>query len=311
MVGNGHRLWGSEIVGQDLTNASFDDCNLNGVTLRQCNLTGATFRRAVFDGFRIDDCEFGANDFTGAALNGLRDTDYRVALPLSLEQWKSTWSFKNKNLNDCEIAIRDAGQDSLTLDLRGFQLLRTKFYGLDLSTTRFDGARFYQIEMHDCRLNFERFQKETSGTISGCKFFNTEFLGHVDFQGSIASSVISGPMPSVDASQVDIYNLYAGRWLDREALTETKSYLVGNLHGCRFGSSDFAGVDFSRQLLSYAMFAKCDLDDCKFDDAVISFARFRDCRGLTAEQIKSTWNYRHNRMEGIELPPQVAQELGK
>ena len=100
----GKRLWGSEIVGQDLTGASFDDCNLQGVALRQCKLQKATFRRAILDGFCLDDCELGDNDFTDAVLNGFMGGFQ--GFPLTLEQFKSSWSYKNRDLSRCEIRIK-------------------------------------------------------------------------------------------------------------------------------------------------------------------------------------------------------------
>jgi len=33
------------------------------------------------------------------------------------------------------------------------------------------------------------------------------------------------------------------------------------------------------------------------------------CKNLTLAQIKSTWNYKHGRMEGVELPDELADAL--
>jgi len=58
------------------------------------------------------------------------------------------------------------------------------------------------------------------------------------------------------------------------------------------------------------------LTNVDFTGAVITAADFvtfryrRDpTKGLTADQIKSTWNYKHGRMEGIRLPLEIAQAL--
>ena len=41
------------------------------------------------------------------------------------------------------------------------------------------------------------------------------------------------------------------------------------------------------------------------------FANYHVCgnKGLTTEQIKSTWNYKHGHMEGIILPKDIADAL--
>ena len=50
------------------------------------------------------------------------------------------------------------------------------------------------------------------------------------------------------------------------------------------------------------------------DDAVITGAHFFNVPfgsnvGLTAEQIRTTWNYKNDRMQGIVLPKEIADSL--
>ena len=101
-----------------------------------------------------------------------------------------------------------------------------------------------------------------------------------------------------------------------EHLRSTASYRQGDLSGIRLYDVDLAGVDLSNQNLTKAAFGHCDLTNVDFTDAVITAAdfvtfRYRDdpTKGLTADQIKSTWNYKHGRMEGIQLPEAVAKAL--
>jgi len=61
-------------------------------------------------------------------------------------------------------------------------------------------------------------------------------------------------------------------------------------------------------------FLRCDFGGANFRDAVITDVDFgkrsdRQCTGLTTDQIKSTWNYKHDRMEGIRLPKDIAVAL--
>ena len=66
--------------------------------------------------------------------------------------------------------------------------------------------------------------------------------------------------------------------------------------------------------LSRVVFVNCTLgsvSQARIDmiDSVISSCDFRLFNGLTLENIKSTWNYKHNRMEGIKLPPDIQATL--
>ena len=44
-------------------------------------------------------------------------------------------------------------------------------------------------------------------------------------------------------------------------------------------------------------------------DSVITDCDFTDFKGLTLENVKSTWNYKHGRMEGIKLPEEIQKAL--
>jgi len=46
-----------------------------------------------------------------------------------------------------------------------------------------------------------------------------------------------------------------------------------------------------------------------FTDSIISGCNFEYFLGLTTENIKSTWNYKHGRMNGIKLPVEIQKAL--
>lgn len=102
-----------------------------------------------------------------------------------------------------------------------------------------------------------------------------------------------------------------------------------NLH-VRMKDGRFDDCDLSGMNLSNIHFTFCTFENAKLDDAVISGCRFgalyysdREqelvalrrgmscCRGLTIDQIKSTWNYKHGEMEDVILPEDMAEELEK
>jgi hypothetical protein len=71
----------------------------------------------------------------------------------------------------------------------------------------------------------------------------------------------------------------------------------------------WSGLDLSAQNLTGVIF-RGTFTGAKFDDAVISGAKLGEARNLTADQIRTTWNFKHGRMADIELPAAVARELG-
>jgi hypothetical protein len=61
------------------------------------------------------------------------------------------------------------------------------------------------------------------------------------------------------------------------------------------------------------MFLGCRFGGASFEDAVITNAHIihglRLSTGLSLTQIKSTWNYKHGRMQGVKLPEELAAAL--
>ncbi|MCL4192239.1 MAG: pentapeptide repeat-containing protein, partial [Thermoguttaceae bacterium] len=72
---------------------------------------------------------------------------------------------------------------------------------------------------------------------------------------------------------------------------------------------DFSRFPFSGVNMTGSTFFGCDFSGASFADSVVTAAQFSESAGLTVEQIKSTWNYKQGRMEGIILPEDVAQVL--
>ena len=106
---------------------------------------------------------------------------------------------------------------------------------------------------------------------------------------------------------------YAELRLRSDQLRSTKSYRMRDLTGwdgaihLGFGSEaptikdvDFRGFDLSRAIF------RCSVPGCDFTDAVISGA---NCSGLTLEQIKQTWNYKHGHMESVIVSDEVKAAL--
>ncbi|MGN1065275.1 MAG: pentapeptide repeat-containing protein [Thermoguttaceae bacterium] len=91
-------------------------------------------------------------------------------------------------------------------------------------------------------------------------------------------------------------------------LYTTKSYRDHNLSGVTF-ECNLTGCDLSTQNLSAARFQTSDVSGADFTDAVVTRCDFSGAKGLTREQIESTWNYKMGNMAGIKLPKELEEEL--
>jgi uncharacterized protein YjbI with pentapeptide repeats len=120
-----------------------------------------------------------------------------------------------------------------------------------------------------------------------------------------------------------------------EQLYSTKNYKqkdLTNITFSGFGSflSKDNGVkkcDLSNQNLSNCKFERIDLRGIDFTDAIITGAEFKDLsqkpedhnvnkrmvsiENFTADQLKSTWNYKNGLMDGVKLPSRIQYELKK
>ncbi|MDR2642440.1 MAG: pentapeptide repeat-containing protein [Planctomycetaceae bacterium] len=123
----------------------------------------------------------------------------------------------------------------------------------------------------------------------------------------------------IRGAYLGIYDIAGG--ISREMVYSTKSYKTGDLTGIRFDN----GIDTSRirpiignmrnwnlsnQNLSHCRFGRVDLAGVDFTNSIITGVEFgSDVHNLTLDQIKSTWNYKNNRMDGIKLPDKIQKEL--
>ncbi|MDR1485483.1 MAG: pentapeptide repeat-containing protein [Planctomycetaceae bacterium] len=111
-------------------------------------------------------------------------------------------------------------------------------------------------------------------------------------------------------------------FISYEELCKTKSFKNGLVNNVSFSSQisssgkidyssskTYANKDFSKLNLTGCSFEWIDFSNTNFTDSVISSCKFRACNELTIDQIKSTWNYKNNRMTGITLPPKIQKIL--
>ena len=106
MDARGADLEGTEIVGQDLTGARFDNAQLRGARISDCDLFNASFQSADLRGATLTDCRIAGADFTDALINGIIGANHHVGrdtLEFTQEQIETTASFRKKDLSDCYV----------------------------------------------------------------------------------------------------------------------------------------------------------------------------------------------------------------
>ncbi len=326
MDARGVRMEGCQFAGQDLRGARFDGCDLFDVLFHDCDLTNASFRRAHMTGMITLDSVLDGVDVTDATINGVRDlpTGFVLGvkfsysgLELTKSQLTSTRSFKNKNLDWCSI------DEATGLDLSGFSICYSEIGG-DLTGTDFTDAYFNHTFIAGYPLHFEQLastQNFRQGLMN-----NVSLAGWLDGTADFSGMNLTGsgfgslttpkgrPIPSLDFSNAIIRDCAFSNGptttqVSFKKLCRTQSFKMKNLLGLRLRYFDLSETDLSGFDLTGARFGSCDLTNVSLADATITDMSFSDCTGLTTEQIRSTWNYKNDRMDGIDLPPEIEAEL--
>jgi uncharacterized protein YjbI with pentapeptide repeats len=166
--------------------------------------------------------------------------------------------------------------------------------GWDFSNLRLGGSTFVSVELN--RADFREADLRDV-RFDACDYDGTDFSG-ADLRGAFFSGKSS---EGARFSNADIRQASIGT-LTQQQLHSTESYRTGDLSGIKFRGTQTEGMDFSCQVLTGAVFDNCDFTEVDLSDAVISEVEFRcvvDRHRPTPEQLKSTWNYEHSRMDSI------------
>jgi uncharacterized protein YjbI with pentapeptide repeats len=305
MQAQGKQLAGSTFAAQDLSRANFSGCNLFHVTFHECNLSRALFRGTRLTDTRFLDCIIDDVDFTDTVVNGVK---FEGTFDFTAEQFKSTRSYRQKDLRNCRIpAEDDSGYDFRDADLTGADAgdLRRSF----LQAARIDGIR-----LDLCLVDPAQFM--STANLRGKHLTNARLslrnCENIDFSGMSFENVeFSYANPKIDFTDARIRGCRFRRGaLTQQLLHQTRDYGNGTLRSVGVDECDLSKCDFSRMNLTGCSFSMCDLANAVFEDAIITDVSFGyKCSGLTVAQIKSTWNYRHKRMEGIILPKELQEAL--
>lgn len=332
----GKCLKGCVFIGQDLREAVFDGCDLYGAVFYQCNLANTSFKDVSLTGMNITDCQIGGANFTDATINGMLGMSGGLTDPpcdvwphnliLSDEQLKSTRSYKNKDLRKCVISSQNNSLSApLIYDFRDAHLEDAYLSHGDFRGCDFAGAHIDRIEMVHCAIDFKQLAStdnfKTRRSLRGTSFSMMRSTGVWDFSGMDLTGTKIFPFATeftINVSDATISDsVVHPRSLSQRQLTSTRNFKEGNFCNITFCRVDFSGFDFSKTNLTGSTFLGCDFAGANFADAVITNTRFvastsisdvKECTGLVMRQIKSTWNYKHGRMDGVILPESITEK---
>ena len=209
------------------------------------------------------------------------------------------------------------------------------FYDVQMLSSVTDGCNFTDAWVNNSRIDLNREQLLSTASYKSKNLvgFDSGYGGNPGlYQGmSFAGFDLrysdfrhAGMMTDCDFTDATIEGATLG-YLRIEQLLVTKDFKQGLVKGVKLSMSD--SVSWPEHVVDLS---KMVFIDCKFDltwriydrtkhgwvrltgkvdltDSVISGCHIGD--GITLENIKSTWNYKHNRMEGIQLPEEIQKAL--
>ncbi|MDR2642847.1 MAG: pentapeptide repeat-containing protein [Planctomycetaceae bacterium] len=243
----------------------------------------------------------------------------------------STWNYKYNRLE--------------YISLYGIDLRKGDFYKKDVSKMRFVDCKFFdetnknEYIFADAVItgNHNNPYQETPNGISKEQLYKTDcykkkqlkninvhHLPRLDVTGqNLEGTTFTGSAADYkfDGTYIERTTM---RSITKDQLYTTKSYKNGFISKSRFFDADFSHANLSNMNLTGCRFFKCDFKDADFTNSVINNCSFGisakesgynvnnphlESKNLSIEQIKSTWNYKNNRMDGIKLPEEIQKAL--
>ena len=336
MDASGLDLSGAEFLGMSLAGANFSDCNLKGARFLQIMFgsQGANFRSANLTDVVFEEPDVYQNcDFTDATINGIRCSKIGGACVynlLSVGQLRSTRSFSQRDLSRCLIGFKHSPASStprrqLRLDLSHFDVHGCTFVGANLMECEFRGANLTGTTFYDVEFNLNQLfdaindhgrprsygmrVKARHGphrlALGGLTFFAMPLrdwdLTEADLRETrFEHAIMTGAI--LDGARIQGCTIY--RSMTVEQIRATNSYQTGDLSGITFGGYMISELDLSRKNLSNTIWRGWQFEKSDLTDSVITGANFGPSSRSppSVEQLQSTWNFKHGRLEGIRLP---------
>ena len=262
---------------RDIINVKFDNSDLRGAIFASTVIANCSFRDANLSNLKDPESVFGTDLDRMYAI--FRDCDFTNAnidgaflVGLTGENFRSTATYrraqKTKNL------VFEGGSP---LILKDPNLEQGKVgYGLD-------GTSFKDFEIRNVVFDMR--------------------LKNCDFSGAYLENVVVVASDDSRKMWLSTKNFQSGVFIGIGSFDGFPSPSVvvtgGGIHG-NFTDVDFSSMRFTNCIISG------DLTNANFTDSVFTNSSIWG-KNFTIEQVKSTWNYKHGRMEG--MPEEIQQAL--
>jgi uncharacterized protein YjbI with pentapeptide repeats len=212
--------------------------------------------------------------------------------------------------------------------------------GLDLSGKDLNGIEIHcnlgvlkNINFNDCNLENANLDETYFENCSfhRCNLFHAFITGkniHCDFTDAIIENTsLTSPPLGITFEQLKSTKSYKdGRLLNiglyltcLDGQVDFSNMNLTGCYSCKGGTYNHCKIDdLNTFILKYNSLKRTgqisprgQSDQCVINitDSVITDCNFRDFKGITFENVKSTWNYKHGRMEGIKLPEEIQKLL--
>lgn len=317
----------------------FDNANLRrakfyqGYFAERTSFRGADLRDAVID---IEVQKLDLCDFQDARINGLE------TCRLTGEQIAVTESYRKRDLSRCCLTGEAGAQ---ALQLAGFDLTETNFFDLDLTKMDLSKADLTRARFIRCTLRqeqvvksagffrqIERSSERREDTFwdlawhaprrgggffqqyGGMKFADMDLRGWSFANANLRrTGFYDCNLADADFTGAEVGNAYL-YGVTFEQLATTANFRRHELLGVTLAGVDLRGRDFSRMNLTGVRFECCNVQGLDLTDAIVTGAYLnigvKPEQQFTLDQIRSTWNARHGRLEGVALPPSAIHLSG-
>ena len=207
-----------------------------------------------------------------------------------------------------EVVTIEDGMNLSGKDLSGQSFTNVKIEDADFSGANLSGADFRQGVFVRCDFsNAKLFDVEIDGAIFvDCKldgFIFDRSWGKRESEYDFSNELLAGA-----------YNSLTGKQLAQSLNARYRDYCNLYLEGMTSSNPpgrtylDFKDYDFSNSFISDCHFINVDFTRASFENAVLHNVSFDHCL-ISLEQIKTTWNYRNNRLDSVVLPRAIQREI--
>jgi uncharacterized protein YjbI with pentapeptide repeats len=280
----------------------FDGVDFHHVKFVDGKFVNSSFRCAKLADLDTSGIEYINCDFTDAVIHDDMNDDILKSKSsgiCSVKDIKSTRSYKEKNL--AGVCIRHWRTESCNYNYtEKYQLGKPSFY---LSVEE-------EKKINNAILSDE----DVTLDLTGFNLTNLRIFDRVDKCTFTDAQIYGSQLGPVD---IDKYTRQNAKikvsWLplgmSKGQLYSTHDYKIGSVNNVSFRYSEFAEADFRLINFTGCRFINSNVSNADFTGAIISRCDFFDVKNLTLGQIKSTWNYKINRMTGIKLPEEIQKAL--